>query len=44
VNAPRMAGQPTVYVTYGNWFPYLGMAAILWMAIYARRGRSEAPV
>jgi apolipoprotein N-acyltransferase len=40
VTVPRMAGEPTVYVRYGNWFPYLCMAAILWMGIYARRGRS----
>jgi apolipoprotein N-acyltransferase len=43
VNVPRMAGEPTVYVTYGNWFPYLCMAAILWMGIYARRGRTDHP-
>jgi apolipoprotein N-acyltransferase len=39
VNVPRMAVEPTVYVKYGNWFPYLCMAAIVWMGIYAGRRR-----
>ncbi len=44
VNVPRMPGEPTVYVTYGNWFPYLCMAAIVWMGIYARRVRRQLRV
>jgi apolipoprotein N-acyltransferase len=42
VSAPRMEGGHTLYVRFGNWFPYLCMAAILFLGAFAFRGRSAA--
>jgi apolipoprotein N-acyltransferase len=39
VSVPRMAGGRTVYVAYGNWFPYLCLAATLSMGVFALRRR-----
>jgi apolipoprotein N-acyltransferase len=43
VDAPRMLGGDTVYVTYGNWFPYLCMAGLAALGVLARGART-APV
>jgi len=41
VSAPRMEGGHTLYVRLGNWFPYLCVAAILFLGAFAYRGRSD---
>ncbi len=43
VDAPRMLGGDTVYVTYGNWFPYLCIIGLAAMGALAGRARA-APV
>jgi len=42
VSAPRMTGGDTVYVRYGNWFPYLCSAALVLMGGVAL-ARKRAP-
>jgi apolipoprotein N-acyltransferase len=44
VSAPRMAGEPTVYVRYGDWFAYLCIAATALIGVFALRSRTLKPV
>jgi apolipoprotein N-acyltransferase len=37
VSAPRMAGEPTVYVRYGDWFAYLCIAATALIGVFVLR-------
>jgi len=41
VDAPRMTGTDTPYVRYGDWLPYLSIAALAAMGVRARRLRSS---
>jgi apolipoprotein N-acyltransferase len=45
VKAPRMTGADTIYVKYGNWFPYLCIAALALLGAAAmRRKRTDSVV